>query len=354
MPVLKSKHGEFLGLSKLADDIREKVVPLIEITPKEWSAEGKTPKTIEDHLDIVCKRYIKNWNSSKCFIDTYLMKRDNEDNSPMIEYFLSNLRSKNLVPLPVIHVNSSNAYIEAIKRIRVNLGIMEVGIRIVPDELSSPEFAENLTSLLRKIAQTPSACHLIFDLVSSNFSDIDNLSEGIIGIIETFPSLKEWQSFTIAGSAFPASRAVKKGVSEFERNDWNFHKKFLGVLKEKSFKRLINFGDYSIINPGYFEFDPKKMKPSANIRYTLDTRWVIAKGSRLAEAEDYAQYKSLARSIARSDYFLGANFSEGDRYISQCARGVVPPGQPRTWVWVGHCHHITKTVQNLFSSFAVP
>ncbi len=350
MPILKSKHGEFLGLAKLSNDIKKNVVPLIEITPLEWSSEGKVPKSIEDHLELFCKRYLQNWNSNNCFIDSKLMKSDGVDNTPKIEYVFQRLREKNIIPLPVVHVGSSVEYIEAIKRIRVNQGITEIGIRISPDEVTSLEFDDDIKKLLNKLLQTPKSCHLIFDLVDSNFSEVDNLAAGIIGVLTQFPFLEEWKSFTITGSAFPASKSIKEGISEFERNDWKFYQKLLHDVKNKSFKRTINFGDYSIINPGYFEFDPRFMKPSANIKYTLDEKWVVVKGKKLGSAKDYVQYKSLAKKIADADFFLGEEFSTGDQYVVNCANGKAPTGQPRTWVWVGHSHHITKTVLDLFSN----
>lgn len=352
MPVLKSKHGEFLALSKLREEIKNKVVPLIEITPLEWSAEGKKPKTLEDHLDLFCKRFKQNWNGNSCFIDTVLMNWAGTDNTHRIEYVFDVLAKDKLIPVPVVHIQSSENFITAINNIHQKYGVKEFGIRVTPDQMTSLEFADDIFLLLKKIQSTANSCHLIFDLVSSDFSEIDNLALGIDAILSEFPYLSEWKSFTLTGSAFPSSKSIKEGMSEFDRNDWKFFNKLSGIIKDKDYRRDINFGDYSIVNPGYFEFDPRFMKPSANIKYTLDDKWVITKGKKLGAAKDYAQYKALASNIANADFYLGENFSDGDLYIANCAAGIVGTGQPRTWVWVGHNHHITKTASDLFATLA--
>ncbi|HVZ55781.1 MAG TPA: hypothetical protein VG870_03900, partial [Chitinophagaceae bacterium] len=161
MPVMKSKHGEFLALSKLRDPVKKNVIPLLEVTPLEWSAEGKKPKTIEDHLDLFCKRYAQNWNTNCCFIDTVLMKHKENDDTHRIEYIFNRLFEKSVCPIPVLHVHNSNSFVAAISGIKGKYGIQEFGLRIIPDELTSPEIESEINSILEKIGITANACHLI-------------------------------------------------------------------------------------------------------------------------------------------------------------------------------------------------
>ena len=54
---------------------------------------------------------------------------------------------------------------------------------------------------------------------------------------------------------------------------------------------------------------------------------------------------------------MGPEFSEGDRYISECAGGSAGTGNLTTWRKVGTNHHLEKVVRDissLFGSSAAP
>ena len=121
-------------------------------------------------------------------------------------------------------------------------------------------------------------------------------------------------------------------------------------MRDESFNRKINFGDYSVVAPGYFEFDPTKMSRSANIRYTHNDIWYVVKGKALKKSIDFQQYIAQATNIINSGFYLGEGFSEGDSHLSKCSNGQTTPGSPTVWNWVGNNHHFTKVVSDLFAS----
>ena len=64
VPILKSKSGEFMALSKLNSRAKKSIAPLFEVTPLEWDhSEQKKPKTLDDHLTSFCKKFITKWGS---------------------------------------------------------------------------------------------------------------------------------------------------------------------------------------------------------------------------------------------------------------------------------------------------
>jgi hypothetical protein len=91
------------------------------------------------------------------------------------------------------------------------------------------------------------------------------------------------------------------------------------------------------------------MSSSANIKYTHDEIWIIAKGKALKKASSYLQYISLAGNIVSSKYYFGEKFSEGDYHLAKCVRKEEKAGSPSTWNWVGNNHHFTKVILDLFA-----
>jgi hypothetical protein len=242
LPILKSKFGEFTALSKLDNVQKESIAPLFEITPLEWDqTERKVPRTLHDHLDSFCKKVSTKWPSGNCFIDSGLLHWNGIDNRKEIEYVFDKLSVKGIYPSPIVTLSSPNDLLDSILNIKKNHGIKDVGIRVTPKDVTALEFNDNMGEILEYLGLLPTNCHLIFDLADSNFSDVDNFSDSILATLETFPYLVQWRSFTIAGTAFPASNLIKEGITDFSRNEWMLYLQLLEKTEKSEFKRPINF-----------------------------------------------------------------------------------------------------------------
>lgn len=350
LPILKSKLGEFVALSKLSPLQMESISPLFEVTPLEWDqTERKTPRTWEDHLDSFCKKFVAKWKRNNAFIDTSLLNWEDHDNTNRISYVYDKLASYNLSPVPVTSLITSTMFDKAFKYILKRYNINEIALRVSPGDVTNPEFENNILEMLTDYEIKPQNTHLIFDLKEPDFSEPDDFAEGITAMLEDFPFLSEWKTFTIAGTSFPSSSSIKEGTTAFSRNEWKFYKSLIKNLKATSYKRSINYGDYSIVNPTYFEFNPKLMSASANIRYTHHDQWIVAKGKALKNKTAFTQYLGLAGKIVSSGYYFGEKYSDGDHHLAKCVRKEEGPGSPAVWMWVGHNHHFTKVLQDLFS-----
>lgn len=350
LPILKSKLGEFVALSKLNETQRTLIAPLFEVTPLEWDhAERTKPRTWEEHLDSFCKKFVTKWGRNDCFIDTSLLNWEKVDNTPRIKYIIDKLADLDFYPIPVISLTATPEFLKAFKNILRKHSIEQIGLRVNPDVVTNPDFEENIFELLADIRVSPKNTHLIFDLVEPNFSEPDEFADSILAILEDFPYLSQWKSFTIAGTSFPSSSAIKEGTWAFSRNEWKFYKALVKKIQSTDYARGINYGDYSIVNPTYFEFNPRIMSSSANIRYTHDDKWIVAKGKALKTKTSYQQYVTLAGKIVTSKYFLGEKFSEGDFHLAKCVRKEEKPGSPSIWNWVGNNHHFTKVLLDLFA-----
>lgn len=348
LPILKSKLGEFTALGHLGDEWKDAITPLFEITPLEWDqVERKVPRTTDEHLDSFCKKLIKKWPTSNCFVDPGLLKWNGKDNRHNIIYVYDRLAEKDICPAPIITLSYSGGFLQAFQELLEKYTIKEIGVRIRVTDLTAPDFQDKLDIMLNDLDMAASQCHMIVDLIDSNFTEIGNFADALTDAMESFPYVDEWRSVTVAGTAFPSSRVIKEGVSYFPRNDWKVYVALVDRLKEKEFIRVINFGDYSIVNPDYFEFNPKVMKSSANIRYTLDDKWLIVKGRALKKSIDYEQYTRMAKVIVDSDDYMGEGFSMGDLHLAKVAREEEGSGAPSVWNWVGNNHHFEKVLTDI-------
>jgi len=349
LPILKSKLGEFTALSKLSLNAKKRIMPLFEITPLEWDhADRKVPRTLHEHLELFCKKYVSKWARDNCFIDGSLLNWNGKDNTHEIAFVYQILHGQNFWPVPVIHLDSTEPYINAITNTFELYGFDQIGLRLSLVSAISDDLQLEIDRILNRFEIDASHTHLILDLKDARFDEVENLKDGLLELLEPFPYLQEWKSFTVAGTAFPQSSNIKEGLWEFDRNDWKLYETLCKEVENKNWGRNFNFGDYSVVNPTYFEFDPKKMSASALIRYTHKGKWVVAKGRSLKLAGNI-QYKKLAKQIYDTSCYLGEGFSPGSQYIAKCIRGEVKPGNPTTWIWVGSNQHFHKVLFDLFS-----
>jgi hypothetical protein len=350
LPILKAKAGEFTALSKLNWTIKSWVYPMFEITQIEYDNEsGSTATTIEEHLMKLVKKILKCWPYEHSFIDIDLIKNELINGNSAIEYIYDLFAKNNVLPMPVARINMPDSLTHGFSILKQKYPINNIGIRVTIEDIDSPEFNQDLEKTLRSLSLSQNECHMIFDLMDSDFSETENFSDGVVTIISRFPSRDEWKSFTLAGGSFPITSKLKEGQQQIERGDWKLYNSVLLKLIQNNIGTSINFGDYSIVAPGHFAYDPIRMQTSASIRYTHNNSWVVIKGKSL-KLYGYDQYFEISRIIKTSTFFLGQNYSEGDGHIFKCSPGVTTTGNPQVWKWVGNNHHITKVVNDLFSS----
>jgi hypothetical protein len=332
LPVLKAKSGEFIALNKLNPSIKSWVYPLLEITKVEFDNEDSTQAaTLKKHLQKLCDKIVKKWPYDHSFIDAGLIKNETVDEMSAFEFIYSLLSKSNVLPMPVARLDMPTIAVNGLKAILKNHSLNKIGIRVTIEDIESPELASELDYILANLELSPTDCHMIFDLMDSDFSKIADFSDSVAALIETFPRLKEWRTFTLTGGAFPQTAKLNEGIQEIIRGDWELYKMVSSKLEGVDAHLDMNYGDYSVVAPGHFVFDPVRMQISANIRYTYNGHWYVVKGKSL-KLHKHIQYFDIANKIRSSGYFLGETYSS------------------LVWNWVACNHHITKVVNDLFAS----
>lgn len=351
VPVLKTKQGEFDGLQLVSQSKRKHIAPLIEVTKLEFdNATGSKPKTIEKHLDAIVKRISSKWGNSNAFLDTALVNDTLPGGQNCVEYVYNALAKEKVIPVPTLQLSTPDEIIAAVKSVKQTFKVEECAIRIFIHNIVSPTLQQDLTALLDKCNVVFNSCHLILDLNSADFENTEDFSDAVIDHLRYFPEFKKWKSFSICGGSFPPTNRIKIGVNEVRRGEWAFFNKVVEKMKGQDFERHINYGDYGIIAPGHFSFDPLKMDRSANIRYTHNDIWYVIKGQSL-KTKGHEQYFDLAKKILTSSFYLGEAFSEGDAYLKKCGLRQTSTGNPTVWNKVGFNHHFSKVIEDLSASY---
>ncbi|MBL7733678.1 MAG: beta family protein [Chitinophagaceae bacterium] len=353
LPIIKSKQGEFDALSILNPDVKGLVMPLVEVAKMEFdNAENAKPKTIEKHLENICKRISTKWGRSNAFIDTYLVNDTLPDGKNCIEYMYERFAQQGAgIPSLVIQFLTPDNILAACNEAMKKYNLPEAAIRLTVADMVSLDLLEELKILLQKIVKDSKNCHLVLDLNGADFSNTSDFSDTLVDLFRDFPFFQEWKSVTVCGGSFPKTNLLKQGVNEIPRGEWALYNQLVEKLKNKDFERQINYGDYGIVAPGHFEYDPLKMDRSANIRYTHNNSWYVVKGKSL-KLEGHAQYFDLAKNIVtESGYFFGENFSAGDLHLKKCSDGQTTSGNPTVWNKIGFNHHFTKVLKDLNASY---
>jgi len=349
MPILKWRQGEYLALDQLENRVKDKVLPLIEIPPIEWDFENKThAKSIDEHLEPFSRRLEKKWKSRTACIDlNYIDSTIHMKNGihPMI-YVFDNARKVNKYVIPVTGLVRNDSYQKATKMI---LGIDKNGvcIRLEFSDLVRPGLQMNFVSLLNFFEIKLIDVDLVLDLKAPNFEPMDGFVDAVQNALKELPQIEQVRSFTIASTNFPDSMGnLSQGVNFVDRLEWEFYLEYCSRLKAN--ERSPEFGDYCVAHPKLLRLDMRTISPSASLRYTLDDEWWLYKGKSV-KRNGFGQYKSICQNLVGSSYYLGEQFSVGDKYIKECSVGTMSTGNLTVWRRVATNHHITKVVNDCAS-----
>lgn len=352
VPRLLWKRGEYDALLNLHAISKFDVTPLIDIPEISYDFEAEEePKTIDDHLTRFGKRFGQKWSELWAFVDLKLINSAErmKDGRHPLKFIFDEVRLHNGLAIPTTGIDRDADYQQAV---RDTMAIDGSGacIRLTTEDLTSPEFQNQLFSLLQTLDVAMERCHLILDLgAPGSFEPIEGFTKMVVGLIEKIPELNSWMTYTVIGTAFPKTLSnLGIGVHYFKRYEWLFYKQLLKTLA--STMRRPSFGDYAIVAPAAKPakpVNPRYSKTPAYVRYTIDNdRWFIAKGGNVRAPNGSKQYSRFCSTLIKAGLFLGSNFSEGGRFVQYCSRHRVK-GDPTKWIWVGTNHHIEKAVFDL-------
>lgn len=345
MPVLKWKRGEVLAISELAGDVKGHLSPVIEIPPLPYNFETEAAaKSIDEHLSSIRKTVEQALGGvQQVFVDCRLLSRDARmvDDQVPLAYLLAQMQGMNVHPC--IGVNDGDYSGEDLAAAKEHAASQdgEVLIRMSP----SIRFRKQIDTLLENLEVQPQKCHLLIDCGSIQEDGVEQTVVAAHSSLLSVPQLDAWQSVAMVGGGFPQYLGgVPPGRSELPRLERQVWIQLIEALGDGQRKPI--YSDYGVSSRDIEELDPRMISVSANIRYTHREAFYVFKGQSLRRAS-YEQFRDLSRAVLNSDLYCGETFSWGDRYIKDCAAGVVSTGNTMTWRKVATNHHITFVVRQL-------
>lgn len=356
IPVLRWKKAERDALAKLDVKIRENITPLFElIMPAPKRDKGDYNKILSDSKAVLQNNLPSTIDElNKCcpidstaFVDVHLI--DGELRAATLKQILDNsLTSAQAMLIPVTHiipVVSTDADMST-RKVAIDYATSSdngLCIRIDRYNLDDETLSQIIDDFVTQNKLDISKTDLLIDLgVVGESDDAKNVSAQL----KRLPSLKDWRTVILSGGAFP------KDLSEFEKHSHNqvirYDWRVWNALRNTGLPRVPLYSDYAIQHPIFYGQIPGT-NTSASIRYADDQQWEISRGEGLRNKNGagHQQYPALAQLIIGQNYFKGADYSDGDKYIAERAADTTKTGNPTTWLKAGLNHHLTLTAKQI-------
>jgi hypothetical protein len=348
VPILKGRDGEYGALKQLSPSSKNRTTPVIELPPISWDFAQNVPgRTIDDHLKKVARKIENAWGSdSNLFLD-FLWIGENErmeDGRHPVDFTLDATRTRGLKLIPVVGLTRNEAYLQACAS-AVRQDRRGACIRIQREDfVDFSDLPLEFRRILKILGTNQADTDVILDLraLTPETRQID--AKKTLALISQVPDLNRWRTFTLAATSFPESLIglPPSDVSFIPREEWKLWREVV----QKRPKRIPIFGDYGISHPEPSEVDPRIMRPSASIRYTAESYWIVPKARNLRDY-GYEQFHDVCRTLMKRPEFSGRRFSWGDEYIDECANEQVGTGNLTTWRKVGTSHHLKFSLRQL-------
>jgi hypothetical protein len=352
VPILLTKRGELAAVADLPPELRPRIAPMFVVHPVDMNFETDSPsKTVAEHVRGLGRKIADSWGTERAMLDTTFVI-DDTDPSGGLRTITDDAANAGLHLVPVVSPHRPEAHTSTAAELH-RLYDNGVCIRLSPSQWpNAPQSQAELTDLINVLGVTPESVDLVLDL-----GDEPNT-----GLVESFarhalaalPNPARWRTLVLAGAAFPRDlTGVPKGqITRVPRHDWHRYQRLASETASAG-HRVPAFGDYAVAHPDpTLAINPRFMSISASLRYTSDDDWLVAKGSELFKGRGGGAggeaIRPAARMLLDHEEFCGANFSEGDEWISEVARNPQSScGNPERWRRTATNHHIVFVTDRL-------
>lgn len=341
IPVLKWREAESQALFNLSPDVKDSIVPLIEILPPQVRNSGLV-KPAEKHVSDEVDRLAGTWGRRRVLVDVRHMPTGSKY---PLKVVCDSARDHGLRVVPVASTRALNDILHPARYYLREAG-HGVCLREGRDSFMGRSFADDLHATIRELDATPAVIDLVLDL--GHVAREPLMASFVATAVGRVPDLNSFRSFTVTASAFPMSLSdLAPGNHRLPRFDWFLWNDIRDELRMGT--RLPGFGDYTIVHPAFRGTGGRL--GSATIRYTSDGEHVIVRGRSL-ETYGFGEYSEVARGLVADPVYSGETFSSADAFIRHVAAGIERTGDQGQWIQLGIIHHITFVVRQLASTAA--
>jgi hypothetical protein len=342
MPIIKSKRGELAAVRLLSNEIKEQIVPFLDVLPPNRFA--KNPKSLAEQLTWVANQVSAAWGThGALWVDTFdIGPAVAHRNQVAIEFLCRALRERSVPIIPVTGFEREPAHDEAIARL-MSEDATGLCIRLEFEDLLLPtKLASRLDPRLKLFGLEPSNVDLVLDLRFLEPGSVTNRISAVMRAIQNLPHLTSWRRLILAGSSMPNSlkdvcdRGAHAYLDRQECAIWS-------GIQSTSLERLPSFADYTIVPPQFSEMNTRAIAKhlGPNVKYTLKGRWFVSRGESFQKIGS-DQYFGIAKDVVGLREFRGPKASHGEKFISDRANGESSKcGNPEQWVTASVNSHIT-------------
>ena len=341
VPVLKCKIGEKRALQLVAEALRPRITPLLEIV------ERKSDKPLTEHLDTAFKGLAVSVSGySRCFLDA---REVAPDGPAAAEAAFQRAVDAEITFTPVTGI-SRQADVGA----ALSHGGLGIALRLSRAEFEQGNLATKLLEFMASHDLAREETDLIVDLGPVDDMIVEGVTAFGAAFLADVPDHPAWRTLTISACGFPPSMGVVERLSYelVSRVDWRAWRDSLHEHRH-AIPRVPSFSDCAIQHPrGVEGFDPRIMQVSASIRYTRPEEWLLIKGEGTRANPAKLQFPALATQLVYGHlrpHFAGPSHCRGCFLIKAAADGAAGMGSAEPWRRVGTAHHITMVVQALES-----
>ncbi|MBT2661905.1 beta family protein [Bacillus sp. ISL-45] len=325
VPILKCKQGEKDALFTLNASVKDKVVPLLEVTP-DVMAKGSFCG-VEDF-----------WRDRPFFLDVSpeLWEETSDDD------YLGLLGKCNKDhAIPVIKLADSDELVTTLQKDSLNGVALRLFLEEILDDMFDTMFTERISEL--NLSQTD----IIIDAQFIDPSKINEATFLIKGALDAIEGIESFRRVIFASNSFPNTMDVERyDLTTFPRVESKIYEKIKSHLNKLNVPLV--YADYAVNHWSFFEFIVG-IQPSFNIRYSTGDHYVVYKGDTNKKGGlKIDKVQVGCQKIVESPYYFGKDFSWGDNEINEKASGEsTKSGNLTTWRSIGTNHHITFIVDLL-------
>jgi len=331
IPIIKWQKYEQIALRKLHADVKDLVLPCIEI------------RDSKQHQSLL-KDYQSTW-SGLALID-YANPKGSLTATRTREFldFLGAAHSSGLPVSPVLNPSDPNAGAAALLAQVAKFGEATLRLRISAPSITDVHL-NHLRAAVTALAGQGVKARLLIDLgvTPQTWSAIDvaNFSAEVASV----KSLG-FSAVHLASGAYPESlQSVKTGVGFFDRRDW----RFWSDLNQVAPQLLIGYGDYGVLSPVWTEEALERRGARVAIRYTRPDSWLILRADGKTKPDSVAISQILVSAYAGD--FKGAPYSYGDELLATRADPAIPLPKKlcgHYHITEGWSHHVAMVIKDQY------
>lgn len=359
VPVLKWKRAEQGALVDIGSDLKDRMLPLIELVMpkpksslKDMDIEGLYSEVLDifqtKKLQEIPKEIMEAWGLRPIFVDFSLLYP--EVKLLALKYVTSEAAKMSLNIVPVVNFGDSNEFKVEVVKCHRDFG-SDICVRVTSSDLGDmASLNSRLKNYLDRSGATEKDTYLVVDLKDlDEVGDYSDYSRSV-DVSQNIMNIHDWKGLVLASGSFPLDLSDCKIDEDnfIARNDWNYWRK---QFDRKSLKRMPTFADYGIRHPIYVE-SYQFREPTASVKYTLKDSWWVVKGKK----RKFEYFLGAAALLKASESYYGKTFSAGDKYIADKAAHypeylkdpkIKGTGTTESWLKAGLNHHLSVVSDQL-------